>query len=507
MRRRARTILLACTVAATVAASALVNEGSPLAQAQSGPSDSTGDTGGTSCPSDNAPNELVLVNGTPQTAELDTGFAGPLQVELANSNGCSITANITGTAITFTAPANGPSATFAASGSNTLTVGSDAADSASVQMLTADNTAGSYAVTASSAYGSVSFWLTNAAAGIPAMITPLAPTSQHATVSSRYSQPLAVRVRDANGNPVVAANVTFSLGSAAATETGGGGAAGASFDNGASEATETTSADGVATSPGFSANATHGTFTASASVAHVTEPARFALDNHAAKPHAITPFGSSSPTATIGTRYADRLRVKVRTASGMPVADVTVTFTLGSGSATGASAAGGGPGASFTGGSTQATATTGAHGIAISPRLIANDHAGRFTATATASATRGIALFHLHNHAGVPSTLTPGVGVAQSATTATRFAIPLAVTVTDAHGNKVPGARVTFTAPSSGAGGSFASGRTTVTLTTNASGIAVAPAFAANSQAGGYVVTATVHGLRPVAFALVNTAS
>ena len=87
-------------------------------------------------------------------------------------------------------------------------------------MLTANDTAGSYTVTASSAYGSVSFSLTNTAAGIPATITPLAPTSQHATVNSRYAQPLAVRVLDANGNPVVGANVTFSLGSAGGRRSG-----------------------------------------------------------------------------------------------------------------------------------------------------------------------------------------------------------------------------------------------------------------------------------------------
>ena len=186
---------------------------------------------------------------------------------------------------------------------------------------------------------------------------------------------------------------------------------------------------------------------------------------------------------------------------------MTVTFTLGSSAAAGASAGSGGPGASFTGGSTQATATTGAHGIATSPRLAANDQAGSFTATASATGTSAIALFHLHNHAGTPSAVTAGVGASQTTKTGTRFAIALAVTVTDAHANKVPGARVTFTAPSSGAGGTFAGGHTRVTVKTNSSGIAIAPPFTANSRAGGYIVTATVTGVRAVAFALVNAAA
>jgi protocatechuate 3,4-dioxygenase beta subunit len=494
-------MLLACAVATTIVAAAVAT--SPLARAQSSPS---GDTGVTSCPSSNAPNELTLVGGTPQTAQLETAFANPLAVVLANTNGCPITTTVTGTPITFTAPSSGASVTFAASGSNTLTVGTDATGSASVQMLTANDTPGAYTVTASSAYGSVSFALTNTAAGIPVTITPLAPTSQHATVNGRYSQPLAVRVLDANGNPVVGATVTFSLGSASTTGGDGSSAAAASatFDGGTTQATETTNADGVATSPGLSANATGGAFTATAAVQHVTEPARFGLRNLAAKPHTITPAGSSSPSATIGTHYAHRLRVTVRDASGKPVAGVTVTFTLGSSSVAGVSSGSGGAGATFTGGATTATATTGPHGIATSPRLAANDDAGSFTATATG--TSAMALFHLHNRAGAPSTVTAGVGAAQSTVAGTRFAIPLAVTVSDAHANKVPDAAVTFTALASAAGGSFPGGRTKVTVRTNSSGIAVAPPFAANSKAGGYIVTASVKGVRSVAFALVNTA-
>ena len=380
----------------------------------------------------------------------------------------------------------------------------------SAQMLPANDTAGAYTVTATSAYGSVSFALTNSANGIPTTVTPLAPSGQQATVNNRYGQALAVRVLDANGNPVVGVSVTFSLGAAGNGGAGGGGsaaAAGASFDDGSGQATVTTNSAGVATSPGFTANTTSGAFTATATVAHVTEPARFALRNLAAKPHTITPDGSAAVTATIASHYGQRLRARVRDADGRPLAGVSVTFTLGSSAAAGASAGSGGPGASFTGGSTQATATTGAHGIATSPRLAANDQAGSFTATASATGTSAIALFHLHNNAGTPSAVTAGVGASQTTTTRARFAIALAVTVTDAHANKVPGARVTFTAPSSGAGGTFAGGHTRVAVKTNSSGIAIAPPFTANSHAGGYIVTATVNRVRPVAFALVNTAA
>jgi hypothetical protein len=121
--------------------------------------------------------------------------------------------------------------------------------------------------------------------------------------------------------------------------------------------------------------------------------------------------------------------------------------------------------------------------------------------------------------AGEPVELTPGVGSTQSIPAGRRFAIRLAVTVTDAEGNPVPGAPVTFSAPAGGPSGRFTT-RTqnskktharvshprSVTIRTGACGIAVAPAFTANDRRGGYIVKATVEHVRPAAFALVNEA-
>ena len=95
MRTRWRSMLVVCAVAASIAIGGLAVATSPRALAQSAPS---GSTGADSCPSSNAPNELVLTGGTPQTAQLDTGFANPLQVELANTNGCPVTTAVAGRA-------------------------------------------------------------------------------------------------------------------------------------------------------------------------------------------------------------------------------------------------------------------------------------------------------------------------------------------------------------------------------------------------------------------------
>ncbi len=121
--------------------------------------------------------------------------------------------------------------------------------------------------------------------------------------------------------------------------------------------------------------------------------------------------------------------------------------------------------------------------------------------------------------AGEPLELTAGVGSRQSAAVGTPFPLRLAITVTDAQRNPVPGALVTFSAPSTGASGRFTahsrgqahhhapiSPPYTVKVKTNACGIAVAPAFTANDTRGGYIVKATARHARPAAFALVNLA-
>ncbi len=172
-------------------------------------------TGTSNCPSLNPPNQLTLVAGTPQTTTLDTAFAGGLQVALANSDGCAVT-GAAGVPVTFSAPAGGASGRFSTSNSNTATVGADASGTVAAPTFTANGTAGSYTVTASSQYGSVSFSLTNTAAGIPARLAAIPLKRRSTRVGGRFPQPLQVRVLDAGGNPVAGATVTFTLGAGSA---------------------------------------------------------------------------------------------------------------------------------------------------------------------------------------------------------------------------------------------------------------------------------------------------
>jgi hypothetical protein len=221
----------------------------------------------------------------------------------------------------------------------------------------------------------------------------------------------------------------------------------------------------------------------------------------------IVAVGRTARAAAVATRYRRPLEVRVLDASGRPVQGTNVTFSLGSGS--GGSATAPGAGATFSDGTTQATAATDAAGHAVSLRFTAGTTAGPFVATAAVEGSAAGVTFALRNVAGQPAAIAPGVGSSQTAEVGERFPVRLAVTVTDVHGNVVPGAIVTFSAPVEGPRGSFVIGARglrarTVRVTTGVTGVAVAPAFAATSSEGGYIVRATVPHAAPAAFALVN---
>jgi hypothetical protein len=209
---------------------ALSAEGESAAPSGSEP---TSDTGTPSCPSSNPPNRLTLVAGTPQSATLGNAFATNLQIAFTNSNGCPVTTTVAGIPVTFSAPSAGASGVFTGSGSSTVTVGSDASGMAGGPAFTANDVAGSYTVTASSTYGSVSFSLRNAEgsgssscgvgssgapqtgaapmslAGRPTKLATGVGTSQSTRTGTGFPLRFAVTVTDAEKNPVPGVLVTF----------------------------------------------------------------------------------------------------------------------------------------------------------------------------------------------------------------------------------------------------------------------------------------------------------
>ncbi len=446
------------------------------------------------CPDSNPPNTLVLAGGSGQTAQLGMQFASPLQVKLANTNGCPATGDLAGVNVTFVAPAGGAGGTFATTGSWTAVVGTDAQGVATAPGFTANDTAGSYSVEAESDYGTVKLALANTASGLVSSITAVEPTSRQAGVNSVYPQPLQVRVTDADGRPVQGAAVTFALQS-------GPYGAGASFLTGGGQANETTGSDGVATSPLLAANGSPGAFTATASTAGLPGVASFALDNHAS----ADTLGASSTTqsATVGSRYPRPLTARLLTPDGLPIEGASVTFSLG-GAAGGAAGGGSAAGASFLGGASQTTVLTDANGTATSPPLFANTTPGGFTATAAVPGIASPLAYALHNLAA----RLHAAGPVGSATVDHRYARPLRVRVRRADGKPLAGATVTFTIGTShsGAGAGFPDGTGQATATTNHAGIATSPDLTANGTAGAFKVIATVTGSRPVRFTLRNRA-
>jgi len=206
---------------------------------------------------------------------------------------------------------------------------------------------------------------------------------------------------------------------------------------------------------------------------------------------AIAVNSGSSQSATVNTAFAAPLVAKVTT-GGTATSGVVVTFTA---PATGASG-------TFAGGVN--TATTDANGLATSAVFTANGTAGAYTVAATAAGVSTPANFSLTNTAVPVESIAVNSGSSQTATVNTAFAAPLVAKVTTG-GTPTSGVVVTFTAPGTGASGTFAGGVNTAT--TDANGLATSAVFTANGTAGAYTVAATVSGVStPANFSLTNTA-
>jgi hypothetical protein len=212
----------------------------------------------------------------------------------------------------------------------------------------------------------------------------------------------------------------------------------------------------------------------------------------------IAATSGTPQSATVNTAFAAPLVATVTT-GGSPTSGVVVTFTAPA--QTGASG-------TFAGG--VSTATTNASGVATSAVFTANTFAGAYAVMAAATGATTPASFSLTNNPGAAAAVSATSGSGQSAVISTAFTNPLVATVVDSGGNPVPvaGVSVTFTAPATGASGTFASNSTATEIdTTNASGVATSSAFTANATVGGpYNVTATSTGLTSANFSLTNTA-
>lgn len=213
-------------------------------------------------------------------------------------------------------------------------------------------------------------------------------------------------------------------------------------------------------------------------------------------PLAITASDGSLQSAAVSTAFGKPL-VAVATKGGQPSKGVSVTFTAPASGASG----------TFANGAATETDTTDSNGLATSSKFTANSTDGAYNVTATASGAQASATFSLTNLAAAQLTISAQNGSAQSVLTGMAFSTPFSVVV-DQNGSPIQGVSVTFTAPSSGASGTFNGGSLTDTVTTDANGQATSSAFTANSTPGQYnVLAAVVGGSAPAQFSLSNLSS
>ena len=314
---------------------------------------------------------IAATSGATQSTAVNTAFAAPL-VATVTMGGTPVS----GAFVTFTAPATGASGTFV-SGTSTETDTTNASGVATSSTYTANATIGSDTVTAvvAGAIATVNFSLTNTS-GPAASITATSGSLQDATINTAFGAPLVAMVVDANQYPVSGASVTFTAPSS--------GASGAFASNSMATETDTTNSSGVATSSTFTANATAGGYSVTATVAGVTAAANFKLTNITGAVISITATSGTPQSATVNAGFAAPLVVTV-TSNGAPVSGATVTFEVPT------------MGASITFAGGVNTAMTNASGVATSRPFTANGSVGTYNVTATVASGAEPADFTLTN--------------------------------------------------------------------------------------------------------------
>jgi hypothetical protein len=149
-----------------------------------------------------APASIALKSGTPQHATVDTAFAHPLSVHVADQYGNSVSNK----SVIFTAPATGPSATFSASS----TVTTNGSGNATSPTLTAGAVAGSYLVSASvSGVGTSATFVLKNDPGAPAQVDVLSTSPDEVLADGRSTFSVTASVSDADGNPISGETLEF----------------------------------------------------------------------------------------------------------------------------------------------------------------------------------------------------------------------------------------------------------------------------------------------------------
>jgi uncharacterized repeat protein (TIGR01451 family) len=266
-----------------------------------------------------APSRVAVVGGNPQTAQVNTVFADPLQAIVTDASGN---------------PVQGASVVFgcfpASNGACILSFNAQISDAQGMvsPFATADDKIGTYVVQAMINGGAAAtFNLTNTA-GPAFHLSAGGATAQNTQVNTPFASALRVSVTDASGNPVAGTIVNFAAPGSGASAV-------------LSAASAITDASGAA-SIGASANLVAGSYLVSASVSGIALPLNFNLTNTPAPAANIAARNGPNFNGTAGEALSVQPAVVVTDVFGNPIQGISVTFaTVGpdSGSITGDSAA------------------------------------------------------------------------------------------------------------------------------------------------------------------------
>jgi adhesin/invasin len=437
------------TLVATTTSAAAVAEGSESAADRTVIFTATGTAG--------MPGSIALNGGDGQTAVAGSAVTTAPSVKVVDGNNNPVN----GATVNFSVASGGGSITGAVATTNSSGV-------ATVGSWTLGTTAGGNSITASTP--GVSGLVTISATGVagPAASIAIAnPVSngQTAAAGSPVTVPPAVKVTDSNGNPVSGVSVTFAVGSGGGSVTG---------------ETAVTNSSGIAAVGSWTLGPTAGANSLTAASGSLSgSPVTFTATGTAGAAGALTIVGGNNQTATAGTNVTTAPSVKVTDINGNAVAGATVTFSVLSG------------GGSVTG----AAAVSNASGVATVGSWKLGDTAGANTLAATSGSLAGV-VFTATGTAGAAASIALNAGNNQSATAGTSLGTPPSVIVTDAHGNPVANAPVTFAVATGGGSVTGAS------ATTDASGIATVGGWTLGPVPGANSLTASSTGLTgsPVLF-------
>jgi adhesin/invasin len=406
---------------------------------------------------------LLVTNGNNQSIEQGTTAGRSLEVMAVSSLGTAMA----GVPVTFEMITSGAGTLTGSVTTKTVNTGSNGRASVN---FTATNQVGSASVIATSTAGNAVFNITVNNTLPTKMVTISGGNNQTVAPSAQASTPFEVIVTQADGTPVSGVDVSFTVTTAnggtlsTATDTSdSNGKASTTFTAGSSAATVSVLATSTAGTAVFTvnvANASSGGGGGGGSTTGSSGSSLLITNGN----NQVLEQGLAAPTD---------LEVLAVNSSGDPIANVTISFQVASGSL-------------GTGGTT-GTATTGSNGRA-NISYTASNSLGPISVIATSSA--GSAVFNLTIGAqGAGSSLSISSGNGQLLLPNSNASSPLEVIATNASGSPVANVPVTFTVTTTN-GGVLSNSTATITVNTNSSGKA-STTFSSSNTVGSISVLAS----------------